>query len=95
MEVFRDNEGGYLRWTDEHKCDGFILNIPITARIATFLHRADCGYVTTRKRKNYTGPDFYKACSADRDELVNQVRSQQGCLKECSSCARRSAKHSR
>jgi hypothetical protein len=94
MEVFKDDECGYLRWTDEHKCDGFILNIPITARIATVLHRADCGYVTSRKRTHYTGPDFYKICSADRDELAIQGREQVGGWKECSPCARRSAKHS-
>jgi hypothetical protein len=86
MEEFRNDECGYLTWADEHKCDGFILNVPITSRLATFLHRACCQHVTTRKRTHYTGPDFYKICSTDRDGLVVQGRKQAGGLQECRHC---------
>jgi hypothetical protein len=54
MEIFKDDEGGYLRWVALNP-GGFVLNCerrPSARHLV--LHRAICDTICSEKRTNYT-----------------------------------------
>lgn len=73
MEIFRDDEQGYLNWIATHR-DGFVLNSrsnPSPAYLV--LHKATCGHIsghTVNYAPNaFTGKDYIKVCSKKIEEI--------------------------
>ena len=67
-EFFDNREDAYLRWTQDHGYDGFIVNVG--GGFAPKIHRASTGCVTSPARSNYTTHEYKKDCSTDLGELV-------------------------
>ena len=85
MQIFNDDEAGYLKWVTDNP-DGFVINAPKRpGSFPNMLHKANCKSITTEKQTNYTTTDFMKICSTDRQELINWVRDS-GNLQECKHC---------
>jgi len=75
----------YLQWLNDNPA-GFVLNVPAAGISKTLvLHAATCTFITTFAGAKAVGGDYYKACSMDRDELV-QWANQQGKLQACQHC---------
>lgn len=71
VEVFRDDDAGYLAWLAEHP-DGFVLNVARPPRANyLILHRASCRTISGRPARGgpWTGP-YIKVCSEDKLEIA-------------------------
>lgn len=68
MSPFFDNrEDDYLRWTEEHQHDGYIVNVG--GGFAPKVHLARRRCVTGPGRSNYTTHEYKKDCATDLNEL--------------------------
>jgi hypothetical protein len=66
VELFRDDDAGYLQWLADHP-HGFVLNAARSPRPNyLILHRADCRTINGRPRRSgpWTGP-YVKVCADD------------------------------
>jgi Family of unknown function (DUF6308) len=71
LQLFRDNDRGYLRWLNEHP-RGFVLNAARTPRANyLILHRATCRTISGQPARGgpWTGP-FIKVCADDPLEIA-------------------------
>lgn len=67
VEIFRDDDAGYLGWLAAHPA-GFVLNVERTPRPSyLMLHRASCRTISGRPTRGgpWTGP-YIKVCSDDQ-----------------------------
>ena len=90
MELFNDNEKGYLAWISTNST-GYVLNCYKGTGKACgpwMLHRADC---YTLENKNLTTGRYYKVCSTKKEELAawaEKERVQQGYESEFQRCTK-------
>lgn len=86
---FRDDEGGYQRWMEEHP-EGFVLNTRRRpAPTYMVLHRAGCVHITRhRNPQAFTGMGYMKVCDDEQAELLAWVKDQgaPGFTKHCALC---------
>jgi hypothetical protein len=71
VEIFKDNDAGYLAWVAAHPA-GFVLNVARSPRPDyLILHRATCRTITGRPTRGgpWTGP-YIKVCSGDELEIA-------------------------
>ena len=73
-EVFVERDDAYYKWLDEHKEDGFVLNIGVRPNTMPgpynqVLHLASC-WPIAKHIPNRTGPIWKKVCSTHRDDLI-------------------------
>jgi hypothetical protein len=71
VEIFRDNDEGYLAWVAAHPA-GFVLNVARSPRPNyLILHRATCRAITGRPTRGgpWTGPSI-KVCSPDELKIA-------------------------
>ncbi len=91
METFYDNENGYLRWVNANSA-GYVLNCyKATSKSGGpwMLHRADCS--TIRNNENFTTGQYYKACSGNKEELIqwaDKERTEKGYDTEVERCTK-------
>ncbi|WDE04358.1 hypothetical protein SG34_023940 [Thalassomonas viridans] len=71
VTVFDGNEVGYLIWVENHKENGYIVNIDNPNNIKDYpkVHVAKRSCVTSPKRMNYTTNQYKKVCSTDLSKL--------------------------
>ena len=75
---FIDNEGGYLKWLEDHST-GYVLNTYTSKnRNYMVLHGAWCQLVSdygkSGKPGRFTGPSYIKICAPDVESLRGWVR---------------------
>ena len=86
METFVNNEAAYLHWIADHPT-GAVLNVPKSGTTQPMmLHMANCIFISSSARTNYTTTSYYKVCAADAAELIAWAATQPGILKPCSFC---------
>lgn len=70
MQIFENDDNGYLRWVTGHP-SGFVVNYDVPQSFPQYpmVHSATHAAVTTGARGNYTTNQYRKACSVDIDEL--------------------------
>ncbi len=87
MELFEDDDEGYLQWVETNP-DGFVLNCERRPSASyLLLHRALCGTIRTERRTNYTTTDYIKVCALDKQELEAwAVQNTGGRFKVCQLC---------
>ncbi|MEQ1934865.1 MAG: HNH endonuclease [Fimbriimonadaceae bacterium] len=83
MPLYQDNDKDYRSWMAEHKhTGGYVLNIPADSRSATqnlLFHRADCKKLESwlnKPNSNLTGPNVWKLCETDFDQLVQWAKKE-------------------
>ena len=85
MDMFENDEEAYLNWVFSHP-NGFVINTPKSGRgYPNMLHRATCIHITTA-HKNYTTTIYKKACSMNRQELVNSYKDAANGFAGCRHC---------
>ena len=78
MIIFNNDDGGYLKWVQENN-NGYVVNYSVYGASANLsLHRAKCQTLSSRNRTTWTTNGHEKACSNDRQELVNWARARDG-----------------
>ena len=88
LEIFINDERGYLRWTARNQ-HGFIVNADDDHVSPDYpmVHRATHKALTSQKRQNYTTKRFFKVCSDKRHELEQWARRERGrSLQPCRIC---------
>ena len=80
-EFFDNREEAYLRWTEQHRHDGYIVNVG--GGFPPKAHLASRKCVTGAARSNYTTHEYKKDCSTDLGELQAKYGS---ALTYCGSC---------
>jgi hypothetical protein len=91
VEVFRDDDDGYLRWTATHG-DGFVLNCARTpAPRYLKIHRADCAHIIGHPDRGARWTKHYiKACSTSILALRDWANAAtRGEATDCGICFRR------
>lgn len=72
-EFFDNREDEYLRWTEAHRDDGYIVNVG--GGFPPKAHLASRRCVTGAARSNYTTHEYKKDCSTDLSELQGKYGS--------------------
>lgn len=83
---FENDEEGYHDWIKDNQA-GYIINSDKCGTDPQYpkLHRATCKHLSNSK--NYTTNDYYKICSASKQELEACIRNTDGRpLSYCSQC---------
>jgi hypothetical protein len=78
MQIFIDDDDGYLRWLAEHPA-GYVVNSyrrPCSTYLV--LHRASCPHISTAARTNWTTTGYIKICAAHRERLATWARQETG-----------------
>jgi hypothetical protein len=71
MIIFLNDDPAYLCWVRHHGA-GFVLDARRKpGRRSRMLHRATCPNIRSGRRSHWTTGQRLKACSRDRDELIN------------------------
>ncbi|MBI2215727.1 MAG: hypothetical protein HYU51_00365 [Candidatus Rokubacteria bacterium] len=89
MEIFEDDDEGYLRWLRLHP-NGYVLNYKRPPEVNVLkLHHSTCGDITgTPHRGDLWTVAYGKACSDDRRGLERYARQLGGSALECGNCFR-------
>jgi hypothetical protein len=87
MQTFENDDEGYLKWVDANPT-GFVINAERRqyGEAPYMLHRANCTFITTRERTNYTTTTYKKICSLDKQELIAWWRKYSSRYQECKFC---------
>lgn len=90
VEVFKDDDGGYLRWLRAHYT-GYVINAEraLTPKAYLKLHQAACETISGQPPGGaaWTGPNI-KACADSKTELRRWAREEVGApLSACGTCA--------
>ncbi len=87
MEIFWDNESGYVDWRWHHP-RGFVLNVYKAEAPSNpiMLHRSNCYWITDYSPGRYTTGDYYKACEDDQALLEGEAHNLIGTFKRCGHC---------
>jgi len=90
VEIFRDDDAGYLAWVGEHR-HGFVLNAARSPRPEyLILHRASCRTITGRPTRGgpWTGP-YIKVCADDCLQIAAWTGASVGAVpRRCGVCFR-------
>ena len=74
VQVFQDDDPGFLRWRDAHP-KGFIVNAnrrPVPSNV--MLHRADCPHLRRADGGVRWTRDYIKICAGEVGELARWAR---------------------
>ena len=76
-DVFKDDDGGFFRWLDEHP-DGFFINADRNPKPGYLvLHRPSCPHFDRAPGVHWTR-DYIKVCSAARSDLTEWAAAEVG-----------------
>lgn len=76
-DVFKDDDGGFFRWLDEHP-DGFFINADRNPKPGYLvLHRSGCPHFDRAPGVHWTR-DYIKVCCAARSDLTKWATAEVG-----------------
>jgi hypothetical protein len=88
MQLFQDDDTGYLAWVQEHQ-DGFVVNAerrPSPRYL--ILHRAKCTFITRASQQGHWTVAYIKVCGPEPAELERWANTVVGGrLQPCRWCA--------